>query len=63
MNNQQKLLRAAVALLKQSGLRRLTRNEIAAKAKVSQGLIHYYFGSTDELRNQAWSIYHDRITR
>jgi AcrR family transcriptional regulator len=53
------LLDAAQRLLIEVGYAKLTTRELAAAAGVNQGLIHYYFGSLEEVLFQAVERYSD----
>src|SRR6187399_1674660 len=55
------LLDAAQRLLIEMGYAKLTTRELAAAAGVNQGLIHYYFGSLEEVLFQALERYSDAL--
>jgi AcrR family transcriptional regulator len=55
------LLDAAQRLLVEVGHARLTTRELAAAAGVNIGLIHYYFGSLEEVLFQAFERYSDAL--
>jgi AcrR family transcriptional regulator len=57
----QALLDAAQRLLITKGYARLTTRELAAEAGVNIGLIHYYFGSLEEVLFQALERYSDAL--
>src|SRR6478609_3166594 len=55
------LLDAAQRLLIELGYAQLTTRELAAAAGVNQGLVHYYFGSLEEVLFQALERYSDAL--
>ena len=55
------LLDAALKLLTDVGYAKLTTRELAAASGVNQGLIHYYFGSLEEVLFQALERYSDAL--
>jgi AcrR family transcriptional regulator len=55
------LLDAALKLLIEVGYAKVTTRELAAAAGVNQGLIHYYFGSLEEVLFQALERYSDAL--
>src|SRR6188474_1028286 len=55
------LLDAAQRLLIEMGYAKLTTRELAAAAGVNQGLVHYYFGSLEEVLFQALERYSDAL--
>jgi len=48
-NPKERIVAAAYGILAQKGYEAVTFKEIARSAEVAQGLIHYYFGSKDQL--------------
>ena len=48
-NPKERIVAAAYGILAQRGYEAVTFKEIARSAEVAQGLIHYYFGSKDQL--------------
>lgn len=57
----QALLDAAERLLVEVGHGGVTTRRVAAEAGVNQGLVHYYFGSIDELFVQVLERFTDRL--
>ena len=57
------LLDAAERLLIDVGHAGITTRRVAAEAGVNHGLVHYYFGSIEELLFQAMERYTDRLLR
>src|SRR5688500_4552287 len=55
------LLDAAERLLVQIGHAGISTRRIAAEAGANQGLVHYYFGSIDELFVQVLERFTDRL--
>jgi AcrR family transcriptional regulator len=55
------LLDAAQRLLIDVGYAKVTTRELAAAAGVNQGLVHYYFGSVEEVLFQALERYSDAL--
>jgi AcrR family transcriptional regulator len=55
------LLDAAERLLIASGYAGLTTRKVAAEAGVNHGLVHYYFGSMEELLLQVLERFTDRL--
>ena len=55
------LLDAAERLLIEIGYSGLTTRKVAAEAGVNHGLVHYYFGSMEELLLQALERFTDRL--
>src|SRR5919109_503837 len=55
------LLDAAEGLLIEEGHAGITTRKVAAAAGVNHGLVHYYFGSIEELLFQAMERYTDRL--
>jgi AcrR family transcriptional regulator len=55
------LLDAAERLLIASGYAELTTRKVAAEAGVNHGLVHYYFGSMEELLLQGLERFTDRL--
>src|SRR5919107_4661037 len=55
------LLDAAERLLVQVGHAGITTRRLAAEAGANQGLVHYYFGSLDELFVQVLERFTDRL--
>src|SRR5215217_6391813 len=55
------LLDAAERLLIASGYAGLTTRRVAAEAGVNHGLVHYYFGSMEELLLQVLERFTDRL--
>jgi AcrR family transcriptional regulator len=55
------LLDAAERLLIEEGHAGITTRKVAAKAGVNHGLVHYYFGSIEELLFQAMERYTERL--
>jgi AcrR family transcriptional regulator len=55
------LLDAAERLLIADGYARLTTRKVAAEAHVNHGLVHYYFGSMEELLLQVLERFTDRL--
>ena len=55
------LLDAAESLLVESGHAAVTVRAVAERAGVNQGLVHYYFGSMDELLLQTLERFTDRL--
>src|SRR5919201_3332379 len=55
------LLDAAERLLVQVGYAGITTRRVAAEARVNHGLVHYYFGSIEELLFQAMERYTERL--
>jgi AcrR family transcriptional regulator len=55
------LLDAALKLLIDVGYAKVTTRELAAASGVNQGLIHYYFGSLEEVLFQALERYSDAL--
>src|SRR5918912_1998295 len=55
------LLDAAERLLIETGYAGLTTRKVAAEADVNHGLVHYYFGSIEELLFQAMERYTERL--
>jgi AcrR family transcriptional regulator len=55
------LLDAAERLLIESGYAGLTTRRVAAEAGVNHGLVHYYFGSMEELLLQVLERFTDRL--
>jgi AcrR family transcriptional regulator len=55
------LLDAAERLLIASGYAELTTRKVAAEAGVNHGLVHYYFGSMEELLLQVLERFTDRL--
>ena len=46
----EQILKAAVAVAERDGLYRMTREQVALKAKVAAGLVNWYFGTMQQLR-------------
>jgi len=57
------LLDAAERLLIETGYAGLTTRKVAAEAGVNHGLVHYYFGSMEELLLQVRERFTDRLIR
>jgi AcrR family transcriptional regulator len=55
------LLDAAERLLIEAGYAGITTRKVAAEAGVNHGLVHYYFGSIEELLFQAMERYTERL--
>jgi AcrR family transcriptional regulator len=55
------LLEAAQRLLAEVGYARITTRTLAEAAGVNQGLIHYYFGSVEEVLFQAFERYSETL--
>src|SRR5687767_4048136 len=55
------LLDAAERLLVDIGHAKITTRRLAAEAKANQGLVHYYFGSMDELFVQVLERFTERL--
>jgi AcrR family transcriptional regulator len=55
------LLDAAERLLIEAGHAAITTRKVAAEAGVNHGLVHYYFGSIEELLFQAMERYTERL--
>ena len=55
------LLDAAERLLIETGHAGLTTRRVAAEAGVNHGLVHYYFGSMEELLLQVVERFTDRL--
>jgi AcrR family transcriptional regulator len=55
------LLDAAERLLIEKGYAALTTRSVAAEARVNHGLVHYYFGSMEELLLQVLERFTDRL--
>jgi AcrR family transcriptional regulator len=55
------LLDAAERLLIETGYAALTTRSVAAEAGVNHGLVHYYFGSMEELLLQVLERFTDRL--
>jgi AcrR family transcriptional regulator len=55
------LLDAAERLLIEVGYAELTTRRVAAEASVNHGLVHYYFGSMEELLLQVLERFTDRL--
>jgi len=55
------LLDAAERLLIETGYAKLTTRKVAAEAGVNHGLVHYYFGSMEELLLQVLDRFTDRL--
>jgi AcrR family transcriptional regulator len=55
------LLDAAERLLIETGYAGLTTRKVAAEAAVNHGLVHYYFGSMEELLLQVLERFTDRL--
>src|SRR5919201_6976900 len=55
------LLDAAERLLIEEGHAGITTRKVAAEAGVNHGLVHYYFGSIEELLFQAMERYTERL--
>jgi AcrR family transcriptional regulator len=55
------LLDAAERLLIEGGYAALTTRSVAAEARVNHGLVHYYFGSMEELLLQVLERFTDRL--
>jgi AcrR family transcriptional regulator len=55
------LLDAAERLLIEEGHAGITTRKVAAEARVNHGLVHYYFGSIEELLFQAMERYTERL--
>src|ERR687888_957445 len=55
------LLDAAERLLIEEGHAGITTRKVAAEASVNHGLVHYYFGSIEELLFQAMERYTQRL--
>src|SRR5438093_2057418 len=55
------LLDAAERLLIDEGHAGITTRKVAAEAGVNHGLVHYYFGSIEELLFQAMERYTERL--
>ena len=49
-DRKEQLLLAAIEVSKEKGYQRITRTDVAERADVSAGLIHFYFESIDLLR-------------
>jgi AcrR family transcriptional regulator len=58
---QKALLDAAERLLIEDGHAGITTRKLAAEAGVNHGLVHYYFGSVEELLFQAMERYTERL--
>ena len=56
------LLDAAERLLIEVGYARITTRSVAAEAGVNHGLVHYYFGSMEELLLQVLERFTGRLT-
>jgi AcrR family transcriptional regulator len=56
------LLDAAERLLIETGYAGLTTRRVAAEAGVNHGLVHYYFGSMEELLLQVLERFTDRLS-
>ena len=56
------LLDAAERLLMASGYAGLTTRRVAAEAGINHGLVHYYFGSMEELLLQVLERFTDRLS-
>jgi TetR/AcrR family transcriptional regulator, regulator of biofilm formation and stress response len=52
-DTREKILRAATELLVETGWQTVTTRRVATRAGVNQALVHYHFGSVDELLRQA----------
>jgi AcrR family transcriptional regulator len=57
------LLDAAERLLVQAGYSAITTRRLGEEAGVNHGLIHYYFGSMEELLLQAFERFTDRLVK
>ena len=55
------LLDAAERLLVEQGHAAITTRKLAERAGVNHGLVHYYFGSVDELLLQTLERFTDRV--
>ena len=55
------LLDAAERMLVSDGYARITTRSVAAEAGVNHGLVHYYFGSMEELLLQVLERFTDRL--
>jgi AcrR family transcriptional regulator len=55
------LLDAALRLLREVGFSKITTRRLAAAAGVNQGLVHYYFGSVEEVLFQAFERFSDAL--
>src|ERR687888_1535392 len=55
------LLDAAERLLVEAGHASITTRKVASEARVNHGLVHYYFGSIEELLFQAMERYTERL--
>jgi AcrR family transcriptional regulator len=55
------LLDAAEQMLLKEGYARITTRRVAAEAGVNHGLVHYYFGSMEELLLQVLERFTDRL--
>jgi len=52
LKRRKQILHAAVKVAEKTGYLKVTRDEVARRANVSQGLIQYHFNSIDELRGE-----------
>lgn len=63
--NDEKMLKAGVALAKARGLNGYTVREVCARSKVNLGMFHYYFGSKDNfdraVLKKIYSVMMERI--
>jgi AcrR family transcriptional regulator len=57
------LLDAAEQMLLKEGYARITTRRVAAEAGVNHGLVHYYFGSMEELLLQVLERFTERLVR
>jgi AcrR family transcriptional regulator len=55
------LLDAALRLLREVGYAKITTRRLAAAAGVNQGLVHYYFGSVEEVLFQAFERFSEAL--
>ena len=56
MDNKTKILNAALELAEADCLRNVKRSDVATKARVSTGLINWYFGTTERLRDAVMEL-------
>jgi AcrR family transcriptional regulator len=61
VNTRESFLDAAERLLVEVGHSGITTRRLAAEAGANQGLVHYYFGSIDELFAQVLERFTDRL--
>ncbi|ANQ51244.1 TetR/AcrR family transcriptional regulator [Flammeovirga sp. MY04] len=60
-NNREHVLKVATKLISQRGFDGASTREIAQTAKVSQGMINYYFGSKEALLKEIINDYQEQI--